>query len=242
MADNEETGENQNQKLSLTEINPLSQVEQAVLQKIQSGKTRRKGRNLNEADGFTNTLLAVAFSVLLLFLLIIFTSDPLSIKQDAHLLLARSTTNVDPVDAMTITISKSYISADQKNIVNVECRFNDGTMCSDQDFDDRVLCDFHPEDCSPEKRKMLDSMYFYVDRSWKENGDENSFLIVPLLKVLKDKVRSEKDENDTLGREFKGNLNLIVDRDIPFRLIAEAVYTAGLAGLSNVNFAIIKTF
>ena len=44
-----------------------------------------------------------------------------------------------------------------------------------------------------------------------------------------------------LEREYKPVATIVSDKDIPFRLIAEVVHTAGMAGLSELRFAIVKT-
>ena len=82
---------------------------------------------------------------------------------------------------------------------------------------------------------------FYFDKTDKQDGDESKFLIVPLHKMLEQKVKDQKQENMDLGREFKGITTIIADRDIPFRMLAEVVHTAGMAELHDIRFAIVKT-
>ena len=54
-------------------------------------------------------------------------------------------------------------------------------------------------------------------------------------------VKQQKEEAKELGREYKPVATIICDHEIPYRMISEVVYTAGMAGLSELNFAIIKT-
>lgn len=190
---------------------------------------------------FSITSLMDALTILLIFLLVTLTSDPLNVKQDAHLLLARSTTPVTPEDAIPVTIKKGFISVDQKEVVRVDCRMLGGKACGEDQIHLRTYCDMNPLKCSPEELQVLKTMYFFVDKTYKENGDENSFAIVPLLAALEEKVKQQQEENRELRREFKGIVNIICDRDIPFRLVAEVVHTAGLAGLSNMRFAVIRS-
>lgn len=204
--------------------------------KRQLFKIRREGKTWE----FTITSLMDALTILLCFLLITLTSDPMNIKMDEHLLLAKSTISVPAEDAIPLTIKKSYISVDMNDIVKVECTVSGGRVCSDELIKRRAFCDKSPEDCSPDEIAMLKSMNFYVDKTFKENGDENSFLIVPLFRELEKKVKEQKEENKELGREYKGLITIICDRDIPFRLIAEIVHTAGMAELHDIRFAIIK--
>ncbi|MBM4397807.1 MAG: biopolymer transporter ExbD [Deltaproteobacteria bacterium] len=187
--------------------------------------------------GFTSLLDALV--VLLMFLLVTISADPLNVKMDERLLLARSTSDFEPKDAIPILIKKGFIAVDDKEVVRVDCKMQGG-VCSDADVQNRTKCDQNPKQCTADERNRLKTMSFFVDKSYKEDADENSFLIVPLQKALEELVKSEQEENRELKREFKGLVNIIADRAIPFRLIAEVVHTAGTAQLSNMRFAIIK--
>lgn len=215
------------------------------IQRKRRQKLARMARKRDEKEWpFSITSLMDALTILLIFLLVTLTSDPLNVKQDAHLLLARSTSPITPEDAIPVTVKKGFISVDQKEIVRVDCRLPDGRACTDEEIQRRTYCDMNPDDldrCPPEVVKQLASMYFYVDKTYKENGDENSFVIMPLLSVLEEKVKHQQEENRELGREFKGAVNIICDRDISFRLVTEVVRTAGLAGLSQMRFAVVKS-
>lgn len=215
----------------------LFEIEERKRKKL-SRLLRRRGE---KEWPFSITSLMDALTILLIFLLVTLTSDPLNVKQDSHLLLARSTAPSSPEDAIPITIKKGFIAVDQKEVVRVDCRVAGGRSCGEEMIERRTYCDMNPEECSPDEVKLLKSMYFYVDKTYKENGDENSFLIVPLLSALEEKVKQQEEENRELRREFKGIVNIICDRDIPFRLVAEVVHTAGQAGLSNMRFAVIKS-
>jgi len=213
-----------------------------AIQAKRRNKMARQARQREESGGtFSITSLMDALVIILVFLLVTLSSDPLNIKQDAHLLLARSTTPLSPEDAIPITIKKGFIAVDQKEVIRVDCNMGAGRACGEEQIQRRTYCDVKPEECSPEELKILESTYFYVDKTYKEDGDENSFLIVPLLANLEEKVKQQQEENRELKREFKGIVNIICDRDIPFRLLAEVVHTAGMAGLSNMRFAVVKS-
>jgi len=213
-----------------------------AIQAKRRNKLARMARKAGEREwAFSITSLMDALTILLTFLLITLTSDPLNVKQDAHLLLARSTSPLPPEDAIPVTIKKGFISVDVKEVVRVDCRMAGGRACGEEQIQRRTFCDMSPDQCSPDEMQVLKSMVFYVDKTYKENGDENSFAIMPLLSALEEKVKQQQEENRELRREFKGAVNLICDRDIPFRLVAEVVHTAGLAGLSNMRFAVIRS-
>ena len=160
-------------------------------------------------------------TILLVFLLVTLTSDPLNIKQDDFLLLAKSTVDYNPQDSVPVTLTKNKILVDAKAVVKVDCSVG-GQVCQREDY-------------------QREDAFYSVDKSFKEDGDEKSFMIDPLHKALEQIVKQQKEEAKELGREYKPVATIICDAFIPFRLIAEVVYTSGMAGLSELNFAIIKT-
>ena len=184
-------------------------------------KDRKQARSGDENSDLNINSMMDMITILLVFLLVTLTSDPLSIKQDDFLLLAKSTVDYNPQDSVPITITKNKIIVDNKAVVKVDCSVG-GQVCQHEDY------------------KRGDAFYS-VDKSFKEDGDEKSFMIEPLHKSLEQIVKQQKEEAKELGREFKPVATIICDAYIPFRLIAETVYTSGMAGLSELNFAIIKT-
>lgn len=202
-------------------------------------RENKEARRREEPFQFGFTSLLDGLMVLLMFLLLSISADPLNIKMDEKLLLATSTAAFEAQDAIPVLIKKGFIAVDEKEVVRVNCRIG-GTECSPEQIARLTFCNVNQKQCSQTEIDQLRTMHFYVDKINKEDADENSFLIMPLLKALEEKVRREQEENKELRREFKATVNIICDRDIPFRLVAEVVHTAGTAGLSNMRFAIIK--
>jgi biopolymer transport protein ExbD len=199
----------------------------------------KAARRKEEPFQFGFTSLMDALTVLLMFLLITISSDPLNVQMDERLLLATSTASFDAKDAIPILVKKGFIAVDDKEVVRIDCRLA-GAPCTDEQITRKTICTNNAKGCSASEIQQLKTMAFSVDKINKEDGEENSFLIVPLLKALEEKVKSEQEENRELKRDFKGMVNIICDRDMPFRLVAEVVHTAGTAQLSNMRFAIIK--
>jgi len=186
-------------------------------------KQRKKARSGGDQSDLNINSMMDMITILLVFLLVTLTSDPLNIKQDDFLLLAKSTVDYNPQDSVPITLTKNKILVDAKAVVKVDCSVG-GQVCQREDYT--------REDVLP---------FYSVDKSFKEDGDEKSFMIEPLHKALEQIVKQQKEEAKELGREYKPVATIICDSSIPFRLIAETVYTSGMAGLSELNFAIIKT-
>jgi biopolymer transport protein ExbD len=185
-------------------------------------KERKKSRRGDEASmGLNITSLMDAITLVLVFLLVTITSDPLNVKQDDYMKLAISTAEYNPEDAIPITITKQNILMDNQAIVKVDCTAS-GQICQPEDYKEP-------------------GAYYSIDKSYKEDGSESSFLIEPLHKKLEEVVKQQKEEAKELEREFKPVATIICDKDIPFRLLAEIVHTTGMAGLSDLRFAIVKT-
>jgi hypothetical protein len=204
-------------------------------------KERRRKQWKEEAGGGLNiNSLMDIMTILLVFLLVSMTSDPLNITLSSDLVLAKSTADYNPEDSIPVTVTKRHVLADKKAVVKVSCKVG-GQMCSEEDFELLAHCEQKPEECTPEEKNRADNMYFYIDKSFKEDGSDEKFLISPLQKELERLVREQKEENLKLQREYKGVATIICDRDIPFRMIAEIVHTAGMAELHDLRFAIIKS-
>ncbi len=210
-------------------------------EKIQEAFERRKRRLLDERGGLNITSLMDAITIILFFIMISSTSDPLNIVQNARMQLATSTAEVRPSDdSIAILITRRTIVLDNKPVVQLNCTL-DKAECTDQDFEQRNQCEKKPSDaiCSKEFK-------FEVDKQDKEKGDPNSLVIEPLRKELDRVVKQQIAEDEALGRKFKGVVTLIADREVPFRVLMEVIYTAGKigvkgkGGLSQFRFAIMK--
>jgi biopolymer transport protein ExbD len=80
-----------------------------------------------------------------------------------------------------------------------------------------------------------------VDSSIKRDG-ASGYLINPLLTVLqKHATRLKKIEKMTGGKmRFKGEMVLVADQTLPYRLISEVLYTAGQAEYGKYRLLVLK--
>lgn len=189
-------------------------------------KRKRKpagGRGGLEGGLNINSMMDI-MTILLVFLLMSITADPLQISQSEYLKLAKSTAEYKPESSVPITITEKNILVDSKEVVPVDCSMN-GQVCQPDDY----------------TRKEAPLPLFSVDKTYKKDSSESSFTIEPLLERLQEMVEQQKKEAAELQREFKPVATVICDRFIPYRVIAEVVHTAGMAGLSDLRFAIVKT-
>jgi biopolymer transport protein ExbD len=183
-------------------------------------KTRKTSRTTDDKGSLNINSLMDIMTIMLVFLLVSITSDPLSIQQNDFLTLANSTVDHDPDDSIPITVTKQKIIVDSDNVVKVDCA-KAGQICQGDDY------------------KSPGNTYS-IGKSFKEDGSESSFMVEPLHKKLEEIVKQQKEEAKELGREFKPIATIICDHEIPYRIISEVVYTIGMAGLSDLRFAIIK--
>lgn len=206
----------------------------------EQARERKKKSHIEIRDVLNINSLMDIMTILLVFLLVSITSDPLNIRQSDDLLLAKSTANFTPEDSIPITITKRHVIVDNKLVLQIKCKIA-GHECTEQDYADKAKCANPNNHCPPDRVQQLEAMTFYIDKADKKDSDENSFLVVPLLKRLKDLVERQKRENERLGRPFKGIATFIADRDLPYRVIVEVAHTAGEAGIFDMRYAIIKT-
>jgi biopolymer transport protein ExbD len=73
------------------------------------------------------------------------------------------------------------------------------------------------------------------------NAVENGYLVEPLMAVLDEEVRRQETvAKFNKAAEFKGLVTIIADRNVPFRLLTQVMYTIGQARFSKYKFATIK--
>ncbi len=180
--------------------------EEIVADWVASEKARlrkeRKGRRLSDEDvGVTINSLMDAMTIILIFLLMNYSVDPIKIEQGKDMKLPPSTTEINPKQSAALTVTKSGIVVNDTMVVQVK----DGT----------------------------------VDKVYKQ-GDENSLNIQPLFEALNEEATRQKEMARLRGTKYDGVLTVIADKETPYRLITEVLYTAGQATFAKYKFAVLK--
>ena len=203
---------------------------------------RRRKRLKDDKVELSITSLMDIMTILLVFLIISITSDPLNVKQDTNLQLARSNAIMAPQDdSIAIIITRKDIIVDNTGVVNIKCKV-DNRDCTEEDFEQLNTCETDEQPSDICKKRVN----FFVEKADKEKKDADSVIIEPLRKKLDELVKQQITENKQLGRKFQGIVTLVADKEIPFRLLVEVVYTTGKVGvrgeggLSQIRFAILK--
>ena len=78
-----------------------------------------------------------------------------------------------------------------------------------------------------------------VDPAVKRDG-ENGYYITPLVDILEKHSRKEKRVAELTGQKFEGQLMVIADQTIPYRLLTEVLYSCGQAGYANYRLLVLK--
>ncbi len=79
-----------------------------------------------------------------------------------------------------------------------------------------------------------------VDPALKRDGD-NGYYITPLVEMLTKVARREKKVADMTGQTFEKELTIIADKNTPYRLLTEILYSCGQAEYANYRLLVLKS-
>lgn len=174
--------------------------EQEILMKKKESKTKERSGEVQDIN--INSLMDI-LTIMLVFLLKSYATDPINIVPGPDLDLAKSSSLLTPAATVSVTVSKSAIVVDNQPVLVVK----DGKVEASQ-----------------------------------KRGGEDSYFIIPLSKALveaAEKKRRLEAVNPTV--KFDGVCTIVMDKETPYRLLTEVMYTAGQAEFSNYKFAAIST-
>ncbi|MBM4371292.1 MAG: biopolymer transporter ExbD [Deltaproteobacteria bacterium] len=225
------------------DVIPAATMSEEEFAALRAAKRASKKRRKPGKEGVLNiTSLMDAMTILLVFLLVSMVSDPLNVKQDEAMRMARASSEDKPAsDTITIQISKEFIIVDHEKVADIECII-EGSKCTRKDMGALNDCEANPAGDICNKK-----IEFKISKQDKENANPNSLVIVPLKKVLDKQVKRQIEQLEMReNKKFEGVATLIVDKEIPFRLLTEVIYTAGRVGdprkggLAKFRFAVMK--
>ena len=79
-----------------------------------------------------------------------------------------------------------------------------------------------------------------IDPQLKRDGD-NGYYITPLVDTLSKVARREKKVAEMTGQKFDGELTIIADKNTPYRLLTEILYSCGQAEYANFRLLVLKS-
>ena len=141
--------------------------------------------------------------------------------------LASTKRKVAPIEpAMMIEVSRRDVQIDRQQVVPVGCTLS-GRPCQEAGLD------------KPAAR-------FYFDPVHKQHGKRVSLLIVPLQEATAKAQRARKEQTLELpeavrakyvGRQDRANV--LIGARIPFRMVAEVIYSLAMAGVHDMRFIVL---
>lgn len=78
-----------------------------------------------------------------------------------------------------------------------------------------------------------------IDPALKRDGD-NGYYITPLVETLSKVARREKKVAEMTGQKFDGELTIVADKNTPYRLLTEILYSCGQAEYANYRLLVLK--
>jgi biopolymer transport protein ExbD len=78
-----------------------------------------------------------------------------------------------------------------------------------------------------------------IDPALKRDG-ENGYFISPIVDMLQRIANKERKVAEMTGQPFDGELMVVADRNTPYRLLTEILYSCGQAGYSNYRLLVLK--
>lgn len=164
-------------------------------------KKKRKVKQLDEPGGLSMNSLMDIMTIILVFLLKSYSTDPVQLKQAADLKPPFSTSDLKAEESTVLTVTLNHILVDDEKVIGLDAG--------------------------------------KVDTSELSSG---TFLIDPLLQKLNDAVDHQKRvyQHRQGGKTFEGVVTIVADRQVPFRLLSQVMYTAGQATYSKFKFMVVK--
>jgi biopolymer transport protein ExbD len=78
-----------------------------------------------------------------------------------------------------------------------------------------------------------------IDPALKRDG-ENGYYITPLVQYLQKLSNKERKVAELTQGKFDGELMVVADRNTPYRLLTEVLYSCGQAGYANYRLLVLK--
>lgn len=202
-------------------------VEQEKQQRMMFKKLlRRKRRKEREAEGEIKELNITAMmdmmTIILVFLLKSYSATSINMASSGELAPPISTTRLAPKDTVAVTVTRCSHSNAVLNDKNQDCKEGSGSVM----VMDKLIFKYN-NDRIPSEFKQ---------------GGKDGMLIVPLRDALVREVdRQKKIASYNRAAQLSGELSVVGDKRMPYRMLTEILYTAGQAELDNYRFVVIKS-
>ncbi len=180
---------------------------------------RRKRRKEREAAGEIRELNITAMmdmmTIILVFLLKSYSATSVNMASSGDVAPPISTTRLAPKDTIAVTVTRCSPGPEKA------CRPGSGALM----VGEKTILQYDG-DAFPANVKV---------------GGETGLLIEPLREALQkevDKIKYIAQYNPAV--QFSGELSVVGDRNMPYRMLTEILYTAGQVELDSYRFVVIK--
>jgi biopolymer transport protein ExbD len=180
---------------------------------------RRKRRKEREAAGEIKELNITAMmdmmTIILVFLLKSYSATSVNMASSGDVAPPISTSRLAPKDTIAVTVARCAPGEGKA------CRPGEGALM----VGEKIIFSYDND---------------RIPAQYKEGG-EDGLLILPLFEALKKEVdRSKYIAQYNPAAQFTGELSVVGDRSMPYRMLTEILYTAGQTELDSYRFVVIK--
>jgi biopolymer transport protein ExbD len=204
--------------LSLPEISD-EQRQRMLFKKILRTKRRKEREAAGEIKELNITAMMDMMTIILVFLLKSYSATSVNMASSGDVAPPISTTRLAPRDTVAITVTRCTPPKTGESAK--PCHAGQGAVL----VGDKTVLSYE-DDRIPARYK---------------GGDENGVLVQPLLDALKREVDRQKYVAQyNPSSPFTGELSIVGDRNMPYRMLTEILYTAGRAELDSYRFVVIK--
>ena len=175
---------------------------------------KKAGRRGDEDGALSITSMMDMMTIILVFLLKSYSTSDVSIKPTDDLQIPLSTSKKPPALAVNVVVSRSKIVVDGIPVLNLD-------LVADEETGDQIIA--VPE--SEKKGQMISSLYD---------------VMLEKAETAKEIGQRATAAGASADAEFKGQVLLQCDKNLPFAVVREVMYTAGQAQFGEFKFVVIK--
>ncbi len=193
------------------------QRQRMLFKKLLRTKRRKEREAAGEIKELNITAMMDMMTIILVFLLKSYSATSVNMASSGDVAPPISTTRLAPRDTVAVTVTRCTPRPSEGKA----CRPGQGTVL----VGDKIVLSYEDD---------------RIPAQYKDGGDAG-MLVNPLLDALKKEVDRQKYVAQyNPSSPFTGELSVVGDRNMPYRMLSEILYTAGRAELDSYRFVVIK--
>ena len=203
-------------KKSGAEAEIEEQQQMRLIRKLKRAKQKKEREMEGEVDSLNLIPMMDMMTILLVFLIKSYSASGISMSASGDIEMPISSTTEQPKETVSVTVTRCAPSPKKT------CRPGEGTVF----VNDKLVLVYENDK---------------IPASKKEGGNDSGLLILPLRSALENEVeKSKKIASWNAAAPFTGELSVIADKQMPYRMLTEILYTAGQAELDKYRFVVIQ--